>query len=103
MADNDDKDIAARITVRIDKEMRDALIEMRKEYFERTGVKLEDARLVRMLLRRAVGNDMDRAAVSEALSLTYRLNQLVVGKLIHDMERNAEALVAEAKQTVEGE
>lgn len=100
MADLDD-DVSARITIRIDREMREAITEMRKDYHERTGTILEDARLIRMMLRRALGSDMDRAAVAESLTLMYRLNQLMVRELIQAMEKNSAALLAEAKSDTE--
>jgi hypothetical protein len=98
-----DDDISARITVRIDREMREALDEMRKDHYERTGAMLENARLVRMLLRRAIGNDMDRSAVAEALLLTYRLNQVLLSKFIREMERNVVALIDATKEGGEEE
>lgn len=94
-------DVASRITVRLDKEMREGFAALKRDHYEQTGAVLEDARLLRMLLRRALNSDLDRAAVTEALSLTYRINQLVVARLIRQLERDAGSLVEEARKNIE--
>jgi chromosome condensin MukBEF MukE localization factor len=99
MADIDE--VSPRVTVRLDGSMRTGLVELRKDHFERTGEMVEDARLIRMVLRRALGSDMDRAAVSESLLLVYQLNQVVISRLIKAMENQTATLVAEARGQTE--
>ena len=91
-------EIAQRVTVRIDGNLRAALTKLRQDHYERTGEVVEDSRLIRMVLRRAVGADTEKAAVSEAMLLAYQLNQIVAYKLIQALENNADALIEEARQ-----
>lgn len=87
--------VSRRITVRLDGAMVEQFESLKLEALGEEGDNVGEAAIARMLIRRALNDDMQRAAVAESLILMYRINQLMIQRMRAMLEGESDEIIAE--------
>ena len=85
-----------RVTVRFDSNMRERFDNLKRQIETRGYDVPTDSALIRMLLKTALGDDPTKYIVLEATNQLSSLIRAMTEYLLHQMQTNAQKLIAEA-------
>lgn len=84
---------AARITVRLDQNMRELFAKRHRLMSDRGEPVVSDAELARLLIHVALGSEMSQVAITEALRRVASISRLLTNHALTILQRDAEQII----------
>jgi len=84
---------AARITIRLDRSMREAFAKRHRLMSDRGEPRVSDAELARLLIQVALGSELSQVAVTEALRRVASISRLLTNHALTILQRDAEQII----------